>query len=119
MNERRTAEIPGDPAALPASVTQSGVVRISRADRPSWERVDEYLLSGQHREQVEAYARKDPAFADVLRWMRNERDEIDAEAPPSHDGAEGDLEPWAPAEPSRSNLRHLPGCQTTGVRRVE
>ena len=86
MNERQSAEAEaryagGDPQTPgvnpPPSVTKSGIVRVSRGDRPSWERVDAYLREGKHRDQVEAYARRDPAFADVLRWMRNEVEEAE------------------------------------------
>ena len=115
MNERRSAEAetrsvgpPDASASLRPSATKSGVVRIARAERPSWERVDEYFRSGKHREHVEDYARRDPAFADVLRWMRHDREE---------DLADPETEPGDP--PPSSNLRHLPGCQTSGVDRPE
>jgi hypothetical protein len=107
MNERRFAEAEhdhrheegapcgpdagDDPLCSPPRVTQSCVLRVPRAGRPSWDEVDEYLLSGSHREQVEGYARRDPAFAEVLRWMRNEREEAEIDTAP----------------PSSSNVRYL------------
>jgi hypothetical protein len=96
-DEREEEASPGPTAAddplgaPPKPVTQSCVLRVPRAERPSWDEVDEYLLSGSHRERVEGYARRDPAFAEVLRWMRNERDEADGDADP----------------PSSSNVRYL------------
>lgn len=87
------------PSSVPPSVTESGVVCI--AERPSWEIVHEYLRTRRHAARVEAFARRDPAFAEVLRWMAN------------------DLEADDDAPPSSSNLRHLRphGRQTSGLDR--
>ena len=67
----------------PAGVRDSGVVSISRAQRPSWESVGEFLRDGSHREQIVSCALRDPAFAEVLRWMVNEAAEADESDAPT------------------------------------
>jgi hypothetical protein len=68
------------PEDAPAAARDSGVVSISRAQRPSWESVGEFLRDGSHREQIASCALRDPAFAEVVRWMVNEAAEADDSA---------------------------------------
>jgi hypothetical protein len=72
-------------ATAPAGARESGVVSISHAERPSWERVGEFLREGKHREQIASFALKNPAFAETLRWMANEAAETDDEEDAPYD----------------------------------
>jgi hypothetical protein len=95
MNERRSAGAESeasleDRRTAAESASKSGVVRVPTTKRPSWEVVDEYLRAGKHRDRVEGYAFRDPAFAEVLRWMRNDREDsglFDDGAPPAEERA--------------------------------
>ena len=88
MNKRGPAEAEGPspwnhPEDAPPAARDSGVVSISHAQRPSWESVGEFLRDGSHREQIASCALRDPAFAEVVRWMVNEATETDEGDAPS------------------------------------
>ena len=60
-------------------VLESGVLPkgvSAQLDRPPpWEIVQAYLATGQHRGWIEGFARRSPAFAEVLAALRNDAEE--------------------------------------------
>jgi hypothetical protein len=90
MNNRGPAEAEGlspwnraEDGPVAAGARDSGVVPISRPQRPSWESVGEFLRDGSHREQIASCALRDPAFAEVVRWMVNEAAEAEENDAPT------------------------------------
>jgi hypothetical protein len=82
MSKRREEEQQGqaDGAEIAQrSALESGVLPKGMLDEldkpPPWEIVQAYLTRGEHREWVEGYAARAPAFRDVIEALRNDEDD--------------------------------------------